>query len=275
MKAVHSAIAIGRQRRRRNEAVRAKARRSSHQSDHLMRSDSGEGSTTSLDAFSSHTTRHQKMIGGVTTLHVGIIFLFMGLILLTSGLVSTYTNRKQPYWEEPQSNTSIWNKNNAQALFAISSVLIVMGSVLIAANRKAAREEDEKFSRYISRKLAPAKLTHHPMSSAFHLHQNKPNESLQDSAELEAEPQHHRTDNEPVPQCQSPGNQLESIIEEAEGSEKASKDQLFWVNDVAPIHHHHSSDHKSHRGEHHSHHSHLSDNQRPHNKHNHHDSSTG
>ena len=262
MKAVQSAMAIRRQRRRRDEALRAKMRRASHQSDNLMLSDSGDaGSMLSLEGVHSNGVRsihrHRQMMGGITTFHVGIVFFIMGLMLLISGIVPGYANRQHQYWEEPQKSgaANSWNKEgnrNAPLLLVTGSFLILMGIALVVANRIATRREDELFSRYISRKLAPARITHQPASSLHHL-TNQHSKS--------ANGHHDQSDHEELrrvvtegstgqqePQCQSPG-QLESITEESEGGDKTSKDQIFWTSDLAPVHHH------NHHHHHHHHHS--------------------
>lgn len=239
MKAVQSAMAIRRQRRRRDEALRAKARRSSHQSDHLMLSDSGEGSLMSLDGLHMRSTRHRQMMGGVTTFHVGVVFFFMGLMLLISGLVPGYSNRQQNYWEE-RSKSSLWNgegNSNAPLLLATGSFLILVGVILVIANRIATRKEDEQFSRYISRKLAPSnKIIHQSMSSAQPIHHHPKASGGHREEPRTPDGDHHRgTSDDSAPHCHSPGH-LESITEEIEGSERTSKDQLFWTSDVAPVH---------------------------------------
>lgn len=268
-------MAIRRQRRRRDEALRAKARRSSHQSDHLMLSDSGEGSMMSLDTVYTRSTRHRQMMGGVTTFHVGIVFFLMGLMLLISGIVPGYTNRQKQFWEERHVSTSpIWDregKGNSPLLLATGSFLILIGVVLVIANRIAVRKEDEQFSRYISRKLALARMTHHPISSIQPCQQHlKPiGNNKEESRELDGE-LHRVINHSSTSRCPSPG-QLESITEEAEGSEKASKDQLFWTSEVAPVHV--QPNDRKFLGE--ASHFHLSAYESPHNKHHLHGSSTG
>jgi hypothetical protein len=265
MKAVQSAMAIRRQRRRRDDALRAKNRRASHQSDHLMLSDSGDagGSMLSLDGVHNNhngvgggggrsaSIRHRQMMGGITTFHVGVVFFIMGLMLLISGLVPGYANRQHQYSEEPsqqQHNSGSWNSKegnnrNAPLLLVTGSFLILVGIALVVANRIATRREDELFSRYISRKLAPARMTHQPVSSLLQHHQ---------TANIKSSKEESAGDviNECQQELQSPG-QLESIIEESEAATAAggdnkstSKDQLYWTSDLAPVHHHHH--HRSH-----------------------------
>ncbi|KAI9562659.1 hypothetical protein GHT06_007678 [Daphnia sinensis] len=252
MKAVQSAMAIRRQRRRRDEALRAKTRRASHQSDHLMLSDSGDaGSLMSLDgAHNNRSTshRHRQMMGGITTFHVGVVFFIMGLMLLISGIVPGYANRQHQYWEEGGASVSNsqTNNRNGPLLLVTGSFLILVGVALVIANRIATRREDELFSRYISRKLAPARMTHQPVSCLLQPSANQQQHSNHKSNGSNGKKE--QTDEERVlgeedHAVQSPG-QLESITEEAEiGSERASKDQLFWTSDVAPVHHHHHHHH--------------------------------
>lgn len=275
MKAVQSAMAIRRQRRRRDDALRAKTRRASHQSDHLMLSDSGDaGSLMSLDGAHSRSTshRHRQMMGGITTFHVGVVFFIMGLMLLISGIVPGYANRQHQYWEEGNgaSATSGWNSQgnnrNGPLLLVTGSFLILMGIALVIANRIATRREDELFSRYISRKLAPARMTHQPVSSLLHPPANQQQHNNHNSNGNGKKEQTEDDDvvTEQDQALQSP-NQLEPITEEAEiGSERASKDQLFWTSDVAPVHHHHTK--AQDKCDQHSH---------PHDNHHHHGSSTG
>jgi hypothetical protein len=244
-----------------------------------MLSDSGDaGSMLSLDGAPNggggrSIHRHRQMMGGITTFHVGVVFFIMGLMLLISGLVPGYANRQHQYWEEPHnsgagssssssSSSSIWNREgnrNAPLLLVTGSFLILVGIALVVANRIATRREDELFSRYISRKLAPARMTHQPVSSLLHpaAATQQQNKSANGHSKEETSDDLHRVITESStsqePQCPSPG-QLESITEESEGGDKAtsssSKDQLFWTSDLAPVHHHHH--HHHHRSHHHS-----------------------
>lgn len=236
MKAVQSAMAIRRQRRRRDEAFRAKARRSSHQSDLLMLSDSLGGSQLSLDGLKSRSAR-QRQMSGVTAFHVGIVFFLLGLMLVISGIVPNYANQRQQQYPEPNHE---WNgKNRAPLLLSTGSFLVFIGIALIVANRIATRKEDEQFTRYIASKLAKSRHAHQPMSSSHSSHErylaadHKNKRSPEDGGQT--------VDvmlNDNLPQSQSL-NQLESIIEdeaEGAGSERASKDRLYWTNEVAPVH---------------------------------------
>lgn len=230
MKAVQSAMAIRRQRRRRDEALRAKARRASHQSDLLMLSDSLGGSQLSLDGFKSRSVR-QRQMSGVTAFNVGIVFLFLGFMLVISGIVPGYANQR------PDANHQEWNgRNRAPLLLGTGSFLVIAGVALMIANRIATRKEDEQFTRYIASKLAKSRHAHQPMTSSHSSHDrsfadHKNKRSTEDVGETAAT-------NDGLPQSQSV-NQLESIIEdeaEGAGSERASKDRLYWTNEVAPVH---------------------------------------
>ena len=252
-------MAIGRQRRRREEQRRAKARRLSSFSETLM-SPSGSslrGSVVSLDGTTR--TRHAsrrgkrsvldaKMMGTVTTFHVGIVFLMMGLMCVVSSLVPGYITRD---WQE---------------FLGIGCFLVVVGSVLIIVNRVVSAREERRFTRYISRKLAPTKM-HQPVAkvSADPLQQSRCAERT------EREPLHYGgeqrrpsgcrilqevhdadqgddrsaaggSDVEPV--LLSP-SRLEIIDEEVEGDRHNRGKHFRYANEVAPVHelqqlHHHA-----------------------------------
>lgn len=229
MKAVQSAMAIRRQRRRRDDALRAKARRTSHQSDVLMLSDSLAGSQVSLDGFRSRSAR-QRHMSGVTAFHVGIVFLFLGLMLVISGIVPGYANQR------PDAASS--TKSRAPLLLGTGSFLVVAGVALMIADRIATRKEDEQFTRYIAAKLERSRHSHQPMTSSHSSHDRSLAEHKNRRTPEEAGGEASCSASDGVPASQSV-NQLESIIEdEAEGaaSERASKDRLYWTSEVARVH---------------------------------------
>jgi hypothetical protein len=217
MQAVQSAMAIRRQRHRREEQQRAKARRRSSLSDHLMSPDgfSPRGSVISLDARHraiSSTRRNlldTKVMGTITTFHVGIVFIMMGLMCVISSLVPGYINRD---WRE---------------LLATGCFLIFIGVLLTIINRIVASKEEEKFTRYISKKLAPPKI-HHPVKLVDHHVRAHPHEPHHEHAEATS----------PT----SPAH-LECIVEELPESDKqmpSERTSTFrQLNEVAPVHHHH------------------------------------
>ena len=226
--------------------------------------DSLGGSQLSLDGLNTRHARHQEMMSGVTTFHVGVVFFFIGLMLLISGLVPQHTNRQHQYWEDKSSPNNKEENTKSPLLLTTGSLLLLAGIVLTILNRVASRKEDEKFTRYISRKLAPTKIPHNASSNPLHQHR-KPCGAINKEGH---ETTHERSLQSEIcvdEEAQSP-SQLEAIIEEAE-DRMAKPDDLHWTSDLAPVHggnnaKHHScvlkheteNCNKQHRQHHHNHH---------------------
>jgi len=192
------------------------------------------GSQLSLDGHNTRHARHQEMMSGVTTFHVGIVFLFIGLMLLISGLVPQHTNRQNQYWEDKASTNNKEENTKSPLLLTTGSLLMLAGIVLTILNRVASRKEDEKFSRYISRKLAPTKIPHNVSSNPLHQHR-KPCGAINKEGH---ETTHDRSFKAEIcvdQEAQSP-SQLEAIIEEAEDRMVVKPNELHWTSDVAPVH---------------------------------------
>jgi len=132
-------MAIRRQRHRREEQRRAKARRNSHLSDNYILSPTVSCGSIGSNGAKAKATSNQEGFSTVTSFHVGIVFLFMGCMLIISGSVPGYTDRD---WEN---------------LLGTGSFLLAVGIGLLIINRFAATKEDEQFSEYISSKMAPAR----------------------------------------------------------------------------------------------------------------------
>jgi len=161
MKAVQSAMAIRRQRHRREEQRRAKARRNSHLSDNYILSPTV--SCGSIGSAKKKAIRNQEGFSTVTSLHVGIIFFLMGCMLIISGSVPGYTDRD---WEN---------------LLGTGAFLLAVGIGLLVINRFTSSKEDEEFSEYISSKMTPAKVTQSVTLTA-----NEANRLVQDEHQLES-----------------------------------------------------------------------------------------
>ena len=208
-----------------------------------MLSDSVGGSQFSLEGHP-----RPAVVSGVTTFNIGLIFLLIGLMLLISGLVPSHTNRQHQYWEDKSSPSNKEESTKSPFLLITGSLLLLAGIVLTILNRVASSKEDKEFSRYISRKLAPAKLAHN--SASFNpLHQNHRKSSSntmnkEGGHEASQSSSHERPSHSEIcidQEAQSP-SQLEAIIEETEGPDRMAKsDEQYWTNDIAPVHVHHAS----------------------------------
>jgi len=139
MKAVQSAMAIRRQRHRREEQRRAKARRNSHLSDNCILSPTASCGSIVSNGGKTRAARNQEGFSTVTSFHVGIVFLFMGSMLIISGSIPGYTDRD---WEN---------------LLGTGSFLLAIGIGLLVINKFASSKEDEQFTEYISSKMAAPK----------------------------------------------------------------------------------------------------------------------
>ncbi|XP_033211631.1 uncharacterized protein LOC117169383 [Belonocnema kinseyi] len=158
---LHSALAIKRQRKRRDEQRRARERRYSIQSGESGLT-SPRASTGSLD----HHPRHHKMnnshraagqsmvdskvVTSIGMLHIGVVFVVLGAFLLASGLLpgdfASWGTKATGGW---------WNELVATGLFAV-----FIGIFLIILNRVIAQKEENDLEEYVQRQLTRSKSGH-------------------------------------------------------------------------------------------------------------------
>lgn len=159
---LHSALAIKRQRKRRDEQRRARERRYSVQSGESGLT-SPRASTGSLD----HNGRHHKgphgtartagqgmldtkVVTSIGMLHIGVVFLVLGAFLLMSGLLPG----DLAHWGTKASG-GWWNELVAVGLFAI-----LVGVFLIVLNRVIAKKEEDDLEEYVQRQLTRSRSGH-------------------------------------------------------------------------------------------------------------------
>ena len=158
---LHSALAIKRQRKRRDEQRRARERRYSTQS--------GESGLTSPRASTGsleHHPRHHKtanlhrsagqsmvdskVVTSIGMLHIGVVFVVLGAFLLASGLLpgdfASWGTKASGGW---------WNELVAIGLFAI-----IVGIFLIVLNRVIAKKEENDLEEYVQRQLTRSRSGH-------------------------------------------------------------------------------------------------------------------
>lgn len=159
---LHSALAIKRQRKRRDEQRRARERRYSVQSGESGLT-SPRASTGSLDHHGRHhkgshgTTRSAgqgmldtKVVTSIGMLHIGVVFLVLGAFLLMSGLLPG----DLAHWGSKASG-GWWNELVAVGLFAI-----LVGIFLIVLNRVIAKKEEDDLEEYVQRQLTRSRSGH-------------------------------------------------------------------------------------------------------------------
>lgn len=159
---LHSALAIKRQRMRRDEQRRARERRYSAQSGESGLT-SPRASTGSLD----HHGRHHKgthgggraasqgmldtkVVTSIGMLHIGVVFLVLGAFLLMSGLLPGDLT----HWGT-KATGGWWNELVAVGLFAI-----FVGIFLIILNRVIAKKEEDDLEEYVQRQLTRSRSGH-------------------------------------------------------------------------------------------------------------------
>lgn len=158
---LHSALAIKRQRKRRDEQRRARERRYSAQSGESGLT-SPRASTGSLDHHprhhkSGHPNRgagqgmlDTKVVTSIGMLHIGVVFLVLGAFLLMSGLLpgdlAQWGTKASGGW---------WNELVAVGLFAI-----IVGVFLIILNRVIAKKEEDDLEEYVQRQLTRSRSGH-------------------------------------------------------------------------------------------------------------------
>ncbi|XP_015116490.1 uncharacterized protein LOC107040776 [Diachasma alloeum] len=158
---LHSALAIKRQRNRRDEQRRARERRYSAQSGESGLT-SPRASQGSLDHHHRHhhaTSTHRaagqgmldsKVVTSIGMLHIGVVFLVLGGFLLGSGLLpgdlSNWSFKGTGGW---------WNELVVTGLFAVA-----VGIFLIILNRVIAKKEEDDLEEYVQRQLTRSRSGH-------------------------------------------------------------------------------------------------------------------
>lgn len=159
---LHSALAIKRQRMRRDEQRRARERRYSAQSGESGLT-SPRASTGSLDHHGRHPKGTHggsraagqgmldtKVVTSIGMLHIGVVFLVLGAFLLMSGLLPG----DLAHWGTKASG-GWWNELVAVGLFAI-----LVGVFLIILNRVIAKKEEDDLEEYVQRQLTRSRSGH-------------------------------------------------------------------------------------------------------------------
>lgn len=160
---LHSALAIKRQRKRRDEQKRAKERRYSLQS-----SESGltspRGSQGSLERSGSRRRPRKtrppsnamldsKVVSSIGMLHIGVVFFVLGLFLVGSGLlpdditsVNSWSSIGYTRW---------WNELVCTGLFAVA-----IGVFLIILNKYISKNEERDLEEYVQSQLVRSRSGH-------------------------------------------------------------------------------------------------------------------
>ncbi|KMY87161.1 uncharacterized protein LOC27209180 [Drosophila simulans] len=155
---IHSAMAIKRQRKRRDEQKRARERRYSTQS-----SESGETfhSPTGSVRRKYHHPRHavssgpgmldSQVVTSIGMLHIGIVFVVFGVFLCGAGIIPDETMS----WKLFSSSSAWWNEVTCTGLFSLG-----LGLFLLVLNCLISRKEEEDLEDYVQRQLTRSRSGH-------------------------------------------------------------------------------------------------------------------
>lgn len=203
---LHSAMAIKRQRRLREEAKKkaARERRLSSQTSSI---DSIDHIPTTKNV-TNNSPANQHLATSIGMLHLGVCFLVLGLFLIGSGLLpdDMVTWRSGGWWNE---------------LIATGLFVATLGIFLISLNRVMSRMEEDNLNEYVQRQLTRSRSGHRLerdvetgcLTTKNHRRiLEKKREDKERGLDSDVIPQvHHHTTLEPV---QNGDVQLEKILEE-------------------------------------------------------------
>ena len=143
MQAVQSALAIRRQRSRREDQRRAKERRASGASLSTPRP-----SVVTLDGrvYFNEERENKRLLGQVTMFHVGSVFIVIGLMLTITSLVPGYVRSTTP--------------ERRNDLLGTGCFCVFVGGVLTTISRFVSNNEEKELNKYIKGRLSRSKSGH-------------------------------------------------------------------------------------------------------------------
>lgn len=157
---LHSALAIKRQRKRRDEQRKARERRYSQQSNESGLGESNSSFVSPRSSVRGRRRHHSsnvpdsmvenKMMSSVGMLHIGVVFLVLGGFLLGSGLLPDDITS----WS--QFHTTLWWNE----LTIAGGCAILLGVFLIVLNRYVAQREEDDLTEYVQRQLTRSRSGH-------------------------------------------------------------------------------------------------------------------
>lgn len=139
---VHSALAIKRQRRLREQAKRKAIERKLSSRTNSMDSMEHHQRTTNF-----HSTQENVLATSMGMLHIGVCFLVLGLFLIGSGLLPD----DMLSWR----GGGLWNELVITGLFVTA-----IGFLLIILNKIVSKKEEEELQNYVARQLTRSKSGH-------------------------------------------------------------------------------------------------------------------
>ncbi|CRK93940.1 CLUMA_CG007467, isoform A, partial [Clunio marinus] len=152
---IHSALAIKRQRKRRDQQKRARERRYSLQSTESGETHSMGGSTRRKHRhqYGHHNNVDSKVVTSIGMLHIGVVFVVFGIFLLGAGLIPDDATAQNAW--SIFAKDSWWNELVLTGLFAVG-----LGIFLIILNSVISKKEDDDLEAYVQSQLTRSRSGH-------------------------------------------------------------------------------------------------------------------
>ncbi|XP_039440247.1 uncharacterized protein LOC120421136 isoform X2 [Culex pipiens pallens] len=157
---IHSALAIKRQRKRRDVQRKVRERRYSIQSSESGETHSPHGSTRrKFHPHKVHMTENHnldtKVVTSIGMLHIGVVFVVFGIFLLGAGFFpDNLSNQPAQTWHL-LGKGSWWNELICTGLFAVG-----LGIFLIILNCVISNREEQDLESYVQRQLTRSRSGH-------------------------------------------------------------------------------------------------------------------
>ncbi|XP_067625599.1 uncharacterized protein [Eurosta solidaginis] len=155
---IHSAMAIKRQRKRRDEQKRARERRYSTQSSESVDTFHSPSGSFRRKFHHAHTVTKKgpgmldsQVVTSIGMLHIGIVFIVFGIFLCGAGIIPDETMS----WNVFSSSQAWWNEVTATGLFSLG-----LGLFLLVLNCLISRKEEEDLEDYVQRQLTRSRSGH-------------------------------------------------------------------------------------------------------------------
>ncbi|EDS29683.1 conserved hypothetical protein [Culex quinquefasciatus] len=162
---IHSALAIKRQRKRRDVQRKVRERRYSIQSSESGETHSPHGSTRrKFHPHKVHMTENNnldtKVVTSIGMLHIGVVFVVFGIFLLGAGFFpDNLSNQPAQTWHL-LGKGSWWNELICTGLFAVG-----LGIFLIILNCVISNREEQDLESYVQRQLTRSRSGEYPFAT--------------------------------------------------------------------------------------------------------------
>jgi len=140
MHAVQSAMAVRREREKREQRRQSQIRRSSSKSPRA--SDASHASADQQHAGQLAEDPIEKAPNpaesSMTAFHLGVVFILLGFLMVFSAMITN----------------SMTGNNNWSSLLGVGVTFIIVGLIMVMVNRIISAREEEELAKYVSQKLA-------------------------------------------------------------------------------------------------------------------------